>query len=1044
MKACIVSSIKSNLENGKYSDACSDFYSEGYDNEVDFLCYILREKRLDCFLEPLLLFYKRDLPRILKVADKKNGEHFVCVAYRERKLHRVLEAIKLEVESFYRENNERKALLHLIADKEKEQDEIFNLLKNLKKHGVDLHHRYSNGETILHYAIKYNNVCMVVGIIKSNLETLRIEDNNGLSPLSYASNRLLDKILDRFQELDTHGRKIIATDFLSILAKRKDQGVQIVKRLIGLGKSASIGEVRSDPAREIMEKVDIIKLFFEFVSFGKTDIVKFFLDRYPDIVNSKFEGKTALFFAIERGDVKLVELLLKKKANLSIEYEGRSPIHYAAGSGSVEILRVLLKEKGGSSIAYNRDVSGYIPLYHAVMSVDIEVAKKMVDLLVKGRQECDINLVDREGYNTLDRLVLQGSEAGIELEGYLKSLGAVHSEKFKQSQSRSSRSISSLNSSTISIRRSTREKSSSSFSSMSSGIGSEGSYVASISEIVDVDTLPKKRCEEILKCIEKRIIEGFSQDDDILSEFGEWKQVLRLHSKNEDYAVFKWAIDGDFNYPDDNFIRMSFILDKASQVLSEKERLAMLTEGLIYCCAWHNKRGEGDTVWDASPCIRWIFKRYNDDKKVSIIIDALTELYRYDGTGAKNEGKHDFTLSKEVLLSEVAKSIENGDEDGVEVRLATVLNCIINMRKTEKVSTFLQDVSKLNVKTDKIFMSALVHSISSNKFAIVKKEYLEGFCNKSEDKIREVLEYGLKHAISFNKKMCMKKLFDVLSEYENMKFKIFQSVFKHAIAFEKSDLLNDILRQLSQEEELLKLFKCAFNLAVHSEIDSVLHDLFKEVKKRNFEKEGLLELLRYVLNHAVSSEIDSSLRVVLEEVEKISLEEKELFRLYENSAGFAQSVGSPGIKKVFIEKMRNLGSKCASLNEFSAYTEEGKKEKKDLASDNLQIIQKAFKIAKKKLGPGHPFVLDILYNMAEMLSKLGNKSKALEIYQEVLNAQKGSDVLGPDHPDTLSTQDSMAVLQQQMARLQQQNDEPGHYLSGITISNQSVETRVPD
>ncbi|WP_264686100.1 hypothetical protein [Wolbachia endosymbiont (group B) of Polyommatus icarus] len=101
MKACIVSSIKSNLENGKYSDACSDFYSEGYDNEVDFLCYILREKRLDCFLEPLLLFYKRDLPRILKVADKKNGEHFVCVAYRERKLRRVLEAIKLEVGSCY-------------------------------------------------------------------------------------------------------------------------------------------------------------------------------------------------------------------------------------------------------------------------------------------------------------------------------------------------------------------------------------------------------------------------------------------------------------------------------------------------------------------------------------------------------------------------------------------------------------------------------------------------------------------------------------------------------------------------------------------------------------------------------------------------------------------------------------------------------------------------------------------------------------------------------------------------------------------------------
>src|SRR5699024_6337242 len=72
--------------------------------------------------------------------------------------------------------------------------------------------------------------------------------------------------------------------------------------------------------------------------------------------------------------------------------------------------------------------------------------------------------------------------------------------------------------------------------------------------------------------------------------------------------------------------------------------------------------------------------------------------------------------------------------------------------------------------------------------------------------------------------------------------------------------------------------------------------------------------------------------------------------------------------------------------------------------------RKTLESLKSILGPDHPDTLTTRNNMALVLDKQGKYEEAFQIYQEVYEIQKRKNVLGPDHPDTLTTRNNMALV----------------------------------
>merc|ERR1711916_145734 len=62
------------------------------------------------------------------------------------------------------------------------------------------------------------------------------------------------------------------------------------------------------------------------------------------------------------------------------------------------------------------------------------------------------------------------------------------------------------------------------------------------------------------------------------------------------------------------------------------------------------------------------------------------------------------------------------------------------------------------------------------------------------------------------------------------------------------------------------------------------------------------------------------------------------------------------------------------------------------------------------LGPDHPDTLTTRANMALVLESQGKYDEALAMYEAVLAVREREDVLGPDHPDTLTTRANMAMV----------------------------------
>ena len=168
--------------------------------------------------------------------------------------------------------------------------------------------------------------------------------------------------------------------------------------------------MENQKAIELMKKytdIEKIYLFFDGIKQNKINGVKFFLDNRVVDVNTvytggrkaEFYGKTALMYAIEKGNNEIVKLLLDKDANIS--KDDRILATKLRNNQTIIILQNKLIEKDPNYLN-ERDSNGLTKLMKAVYLGHNDVVKNLVE---KG---ADVNIKNNTG-NTARTIVIDKS-----------------------------------------------------------------------------------------------------------------------------------------------------------------------------------------------------------------------------------------------------------------------------------------------------------------------------------------------------------------------------------------------------------------------------------------------------------------------------------------------------------------------------------------------------------------------------------------------------------------------------------------------------------
>ncbi|XP_061456811.1 E3 ubiquitin-protein ligase MIB2 [Rhineura floridana] len=122
---------------------------------------------------------------------------------------------------------------------------------------------------------------------------------------------------------------------------------------------------------------------------GHAPKVRDLVQKYPDKVDTKNQGRTALQVASYLGQVEVVKILLQAHANINLrDEEGDAALHYAAFGNQAEIARVLVSKGANGNLLSNAKCTA---LHIAVNKGFTEVVQALCE------HNCDVNLPDSFG-----------------------------------------------------------------------------------------------------------------------------------------------------------------------------------------------------------------------------------------------------------------------------------------------------------------------------------------------------------------------------------------------------------------------------------------------------------------------------------------------------------------------------------------------------------------------------------------------------------------------------------------------------------------------
>uniref|UniRef100_A0A7M4F790 E3 ubiquitin-protein ligase MIB2 n=1 Tax=Crocodylus porosus TaxID=8502 RepID=A0A7M4F790_CROPO len=140
---------------------------------------------------------------------------------------------------------------------------------------------------------------------------------------------------------------------------------------------------------------------------GNAAKVRDLVQKYPDKVDIKNQGRTALQVAAHLGRVEAVKILLQAHASIDLrDEEGDAALHYAAFGNQAEVVRLLMSKGANADLLNNAKCTA---LYVAVNKGFMEVVRALCE------HGCDVNLPDSYGDTPLHYAITTDFKGVIEI-----------------------------------------------------------------------------------------------------------------------------------------------------------------------------------------------------------------------------------------------------------------------------------------------------------------------------------------------------------------------------------------------------------------------------------------------------------------------------------------------------------------------------------------------------------------------------------------------------------------------------------------------------
>ncbi|XP_042911828.1 uncharacterized protein [Parasteatoda tepidariorum] len=257
--------------------------------------------------------------------------------------------------------------------------------KLLIKRGADIEAKSVHGETPLHYAVNRDKY-EVVEILIKNGANMNAGSSRGYTPLHTA---VMNEKYEVVELLIKEGADVEANNSYDVTPLFVAGSKKNAKLLIA--KNADINAKSSK---------SLTPLHYA-VIFNKDEVVKLLIKEGADVEARDFRGATPLSVA---GSRKIAKLLIAKGADINAKNNvGYTPLHAAVIKGKYEVVELLIKEGADVEAKNSYDVT---PLFLAS-------SKKISELLIE--KGADINAKNNVGYTPLHDAVIKGNYKVVEL-----------------------------------------------------------------------------------------------------------------------------------------------------------------------------------------------------------------------------------------------------------------------------------------------------------------------------------------------------------------------------------------------------------------------------------------------------------------------------------------------------------------------------------------------------------------------------------------------------------------------------------------------------
>jgi serine/threonine-protein phosphatase 6 regulatory ankyrin repeat subunit B len=271
-----------------------------------------------------------------------------------------------------------------------------DLARKLLARGAKVGSRDVHGRTAVYYAAM-NGHSELVKLLVDNGANINLQDYNGVSPFLAASTnghlnvmrQLIQKGAD-IHQLDKDGN-------CALFKASSNNHLYAARALIVKGVHRQLSKYTTPPifvalkndsshlARLLIKKeidvnitsgIEELTILHVAISEGKTDIAKLLIDRGADITLQNANGQTPFYVACLYGHIRIVELLIENKVDMTPDKGGKTPFFVACLHGHIEIVKLLI-DKEADNIK-TADNEGKTPLYVACANRQVDIARLLI------------------------------------------------------------------------------------------------------------------------------------------------------------------------------------------------------------------------------------------------------------------------------------------------------------------------------------------------------------------------------------------------------------------------------------------------------------------------------------------------------------------------------------------------------------------------------------------------------------------------------------------------------------------------------------------